>query len=103
MSTMLVCLCTLWGLETPQRNKYIEHKQMTEIYKHLCSPKRGTTDYILDNIKHAFGEYIEWLLDKLTNKILTERQQITKYGYCLWYNLLYCVYDSTKPKNNTKH
>eukprot|EP01084_Bolivina_argentea_P174028 301451_1 len=102
VSTMLLCLGVLWALETKQTTKYVTGIQMTETYKHLCCTKRGTTDDILDNVKHTFGEYVTWLLDKLTNKILQETQQITKYGYCLWYNLLYCAYGSTKRKDKTK-
>eukprot|EP01083_Nonionella_stella_P242045 844655_1 len=100
MSTMLVCLAALWSLETPQRNRYVGDTQMSHVYSHLCNiEKRGSTHDILDNIRHTYGEYTSYFMDKLAKKILDERQQITKYGYCLWYNVLHCVFPDPKATN----
>ena len=41
-------------------------------------------------------------MNKLTQKILEEPKSLTKYGYCLWYNLLHCVDADPKLKNKTK-
>eukprot|EP01083_Nonionella_stella_P029092 80161_1 len=77
---------------------------MSHIYSHLCNiEKRGSTHDILENIKHTYGEYVPFLMDKLTKKILDEpfeRQQITKYGYCLWYNVLHCVCPDPNATNS---
>eukprot|EP01083_Nonionella_stella_P242044 844652_1 len=100
MSTILICLAALWSLETPQRNRYVGDTQMSHVYSHLCNiEKRGSTHDILDNIRHTYGEYTSYFMDKLAKKILDERQQITKYGYCLWYNVLHCVFPDPKATN----
>eukprot|EP01083_Nonionella_stella_P060178 157291_1 len=101
MSTMLICLAVLWALEPPQKHRYVSDSMMANIYSHLCCiEKRGSTYNILENIKHTYGEYIQYLEDKTTKKILNEKQEITKYGYCLWYNVLYCVFPDPKPTNS---
>eukprot|EP01083_Nonionella_stella_P210505 762024_1 len=78
---------------------------MSHIYSHLCNiKKRGSTHDILGNIRQTYGEYTSHLMDELTKKIVDEfeGQQITKYGYCLWYNVLHCVLPDPKATNSER-